>query len=188
MSGRRTASGFTIIELLVVIIVIGILASIVLIGYSRVSAQGRDARRTADLEAISDAITAYRLRLGDQVTSTSCPSSGDGTGNGWFNYVGTGYTKSILSCLTDQGYLSDKYVDPTGCATTTGAAAPGLTCTASGYAYRKSTCVEGSDTVTYLMARLETRGNVADLQGANAHCTSSSDASSYGMNYMIKVD
>ena len=188
MSGRRTASGFTIIELLVVIIVIGILASIVLIGYSRVSAQGRDARRTADLEAISDAITAYRLRLGDQVTSSSCPTSGDGTGNGWFNYVGACGSKTILSCLTDQGYLSSKYVDPTGCATTTGAAAPGLTCTASGYAYMKTTCVEGSDTVTYLIARMETKGNVADLQGAKAHSSSTTYASNYGMNYMIKVD
>ena len=176
------------IELLIVIIVIGILAGLVLVGYSRVTAQGRDSRRIADLEAISDAITAYRLRFGDPVTNATCTAPGDGTGNGWFNYVGTGYSKSILSCLTDQGYLNDKYADPTGCGTTTGGNAPGFSCRSTGYAYRKSTCTVGGATVTVLMARLELSGNTANLQGANALCTSASDATTFGMNYMIKVE
>ena len=188
MIARRTTRGFTIIELLIVIIVIGILAGLVLVGYSRVTAQGRDTRRIADLEAISDAITAYRLRFGNHVEAATCTGGYNGTGSGWFNYVGTSYTKDILTCLTEKGYLNSKYVDPTGCATTGGSSAPGFTCQTTGYAYMKSTCQVSGQTVTVLMARLELSGNVADLQGSNAVCSSSSYATSYGMNYMVKVD
>ena len=188
MSGRRTSRGFTVIELLVIIVVIGILAGLLIVGYSRVTAQGRDSRRMSDLAQIADAITAYRLRYGDPVTNANCAGAGNGSGNGWFNYVGSGYTTSILTCLTNKGYLSDKYVDPTGCATTGGAAAPGRTCTTSGYAYMKSTSTEGGATVTYLMARLELKGNVADLKVPNDHCSSDAYATSYNMNYMIKVE
>lgn len=191
MSGRRTSRGFTVVELLVVIVVIGILASILIVGYSRVSAQNRDARRTADLAAIADSITAYRLRYGDPLTRDNCPNGGGNSlNNGWFNYVnGTTYVKSILSCLTDKGYLSDKYTDPTGCGTTGGADAPGRSCAGTGYAYMKTTCTENGITVTYLMARLELKGeDYTDVRIPNDHCSSDSYSNSYKMNYMVKVE
>lgn len=187
MLRRRTRSGFTVVELLVVIVVIGILATIVLVSYNRAQAQARDTKRVADLEAISDAITAYRLKYNDPIQSGSCTGGSNGGGDGWFNYVGGTYTKSILSCLTDKGYLTAEHTDPSGCGTTT-QAAPGETCNKPGYTYMKDTCTVSGQTVTVVMARLELSGNVADLQGTNGVCSSDSWATSYGMNYMVKVE
>ena len=50
--GTRFAKAFTIIELLVVISIIGILATIVLASLSTSRAKGRDARRVADMKSI----------------------------------------------------------------------------------------------------------------------------------------
>lgn len=188
MLRMRSSRGFTIIELLVIIIVIGILASIVAVSYNRSLALSRDTKRVADLEAIADSITAYRLRFGNHVEGVTCTGGWQGTGNGWFNYVdGFSYTKSILSCLTDKGYLNANTTDPSGCGTQS-ANAPGKTCRQTGYTYMKSTCTISGQTVTVVMARLELSGNVADLQGANGICSSDSYATNYGMNYMVKVE
>lgn len=185
---QRLKAGFTIVELIVVIAVIGILAAIVMANYNGAQAKARDTKRISHLNSIAESLTSYRLKYNDQITSTTCTGGYNGGGSGWFNYIGTNYTKDILSCMTDKGYLDSSFVDPTGCGTTGGSSAPGYTCTRSGYAYMKSTCTVGTQTVTVLMARLETQGSVANLQGANAVCSSSSYATSYGMNYMIQVD
>lgn len=52
--------GFTIVELLVVIVVIGILASLVLIGYNGVQQQARTAKIHSDLDQLSKAIDLAR--------------------------------------------------------------------------------------------------------------------------------
>lgn len=187
-TAMKRRAGFTIVELIIAIVVIGILATIVIVNYNAVQAKGRDTQRMSQLASIADAITSYRLKYGDQLTSTTCAGGYNATGSGWFNYIGTSYTKDILSCLTDKGYLDKTFVDPFGCGTTGGSSAPGYTCKRTGYAYMKSTCTVGTQTVTVLMARLEASGNVADLQGSNAVCSSSSYSTSYGMNYMVRVE
>lgn len=58
------APGFTIVELLIVIIVIGILATLVLISYSNVQASARSTKVTNDLAALRDAIVVARVRSG----------------------------------------------------------------------------------------------------------------------------
>lgn len=52
-------SGFTIIELVVVIIVIGILVSIVAIGYENLQRDVRDTERAADVDTIKTALEVY---------------------------------------------------------------------------------------------------------------------------------
>ena len=67
----RKESGFTIIELLIVIVVIGILAGLVLNVFTGIQEDGRDAERKTDLEAIEGHLEAYAARNGiHQVIST----------------------------------------------------------------------------------------------------------------------
>lgn len=51
--------GFTLVEMVIVIIIIGILASIVLVGLGSFRARGRDARRIADLRQTQNALELY---------------------------------------------------------------------------------------------------------------------------------
>ena len=57
-------SGFTIVELLVVIVVIAILATITSVAYTGVQERGRDAKRISDLKHLQTAIEHYKLDNG----------------------------------------------------------------------------------------------------------------------------
>jgi prepilin-type N-terminal cleavage/methylation domain-containing protein len=177
-------SGFTLVELLVVLVVIGILASLVLVSFNNVQAKSRDTKRISDLQNIADAIASYRAKYGNDIsTGSGCGQSGNGSG--WFNDTPAGY-KSILTCLTEKAYLTSAFIDPFGCTTTTDSAA---TCKRQGYAYMKYTAGSGDTSVTCVYAKLEASGSTADLTSANP-CTSASSstvATSYGMNYYVLV-
>lgn len=65
MSDRRVQPGFTLVELLVVIGIIAILASLLLVGLSRWRIQAEIARVRMDFAAIAAALDAYRMDMGD---------------------------------------------------------------------------------------------------------------------------
>lgn len=198
--------GFTIVELLVVIVVIGILASISVFAYNGVQAKARDATRTEHLQKIADAIKLYRIKVGHDIqtvgtvkadcgryeTDGVTPMGGgsNNAGGGWFNYESTSttnYSVSVLHCLTFKGYLDDSFVDPTGCASTTGTPAPGRTCSTTGYSYMKYSCTIGGQTVTYLYARLEAGGDATKTRNSGG-CSAISAADTWGMNYYVVAD
>jgi len=56
--------GFTLIEILIVVGIIGILSSVVLIGLGPTQRLGRDARRLADLRNVQNALELYFNRCG----------------------------------------------------------------------------------------------------------------------------
>ncbi len=62
---RRMKRGFTIIELLVVISVIGILATITLVGFNRYQADSRDSQRLSKATIISEALEKYYDKNGE---------------------------------------------------------------------------------------------------------------------------
>ncbi len=59
MKKLHKKNGFTLIEMLIVIAIIGILASIVLIGLGPVQRKGRDSRRISDLKSVQTGLELY---------------------------------------------------------------------------------------------------------------------------------
>jgi len=56
---RHTSAGFTLIEMLVVIAIIGLLSSAVLVGLNDARSRARDARRISDIRQIQNGLENY---------------------------------------------------------------------------------------------------------------------------------
>lgn len=87
----RKQRGFTLIELIVVIVVIGILASIVFVSFTVVQQRNRDAQRDRDIMEVQRALEKYYAD------------------NGMYPSVGsdnTGYALTTLSAALTPTYLS----------------------------------------------------------------------------------
>jgi prepilin-type N-terminal cleavage/methylation domain-containing protein len=61
-SKLKASKGFTLIEVLIVVGIIGLLASVVLSGLGSVRSRGRDARRAADLRQVQQGLELYYTR------------------------------------------------------------------------------------------------------------------------------
>lgn len=78
MIGRwahQKQTGFTIVELLIVIVVIGILAAITIVAYNGVQSRARNTARESGLETIRKALELYYTDNGQYPTSQSCGST-----------------------------------------------------------------------------------------------------------------
>lgn len=70
--------GFTIVELLIVIVVVGILAAISIISYSGIQQRARDSQRLQDVKTISKALELYFAdhgRYPESGCGASCPAT-----------------------------------------------------------------------------------------------------------------
>lgn len=56
---QKQYNGFTIVELLIVIVVIGILAAITITAYNGIQQRGRDAERTSDVKQLKKALEMF---------------------------------------------------------------------------------------------------------------------------------
>ncbi len=76
LPNNKTPKGFTLIELLIVIAIIAILSIIGFAAFRNIGANRNDARRTADLKAIGDALEVNKTTSGYQVLANSQFASG----------------------------------------------------------------------------------------------------------------
>jgi prepilin-type N-terminal cleavage/methylation domain-containing protein len=94
-SHKNKINGFTLVELLVVITILGILATIGLVAFSSSQARGRDAQRKSDLKQIATALELFYSDYGKYPVSRggeikACPySSTDSTSTGVCVWGGT---------------------------------------------------------------------------------------------------
>lgn len=88
----KNKSGFTFIEILIAVSIIGFLASIGVVSYSSAQKKSRDGKRKADLEAIRSALEMYRADEGNY------PSTGN------LSDLETDYIQSIPDDPKDPTY------------------------------------------------------------------------------------
>lgn len=99
----RRAYGFTIVELLIVIVVVAILAALSYVGYANISARARDSIRQQDMATIKKALLAYDVEHGGVMRTSSIPRYNPDTalrGNwdasvdaGWLAFLHSSYGK-----------------------------------------------------------------------------------------------
>jgi prepilin-type N-terminal cleavage/methylation domain-containing protein len=91
MKTRRDQTGFTIVELLIVIVVIGILAAITIVAYNGIQTRARTAEKVSDLSAV---MTQLEMFYGDKGyyprIDRLSPSNIDTTRTTLFQNVGYG--------------------------------------------------------------------------------------------------
>lgn len=71
ISLKKNNRGFTIVELLIVIVVIGILAGLVIVTYNGIQKKARDTERKTDINALHGQLEAYQAQLGKYPTLTN---------------------------------------------------------------------------------------------------------------------
>jgi general secretion pathway protein G len=131
----KSKSGFTIVELLMVIVVIGILAAITVVAYTGIQQRGRDAQRKSDIASIVKALELYYADNGSYPSSggstsvnSSWSSSADTSWTSFKNYL-TNYAKNIPSdtfgtagnsAVGGNGYSYDYFMNSGYCGTASG--------------------------------------------------------------------
>lgn len=65
---KKGTSGFTIVELLIVVIIIAILASVTVVAFNGVQARARDAQRDTAVSAIRKGLELYKIDTGGYPT------------------------------------------------------------------------------------------------------------------------
>lgn len=61
---KKQSKGFTIVELLIVIVIIGILATLVIVTFTGIQQKARDSQRQTDVGALNSHVTAYYAETG----------------------------------------------------------------------------------------------------------------------------
>jgi type II secretion system protein G len=101
---KKTTSGFTIVELLIVIVVIGILAAITMVAYGGISQRSRDSGRLSDMKSIRTALDLYKTDKSRYPVATSANGSWEES-----HLDGPG---SFMEYLVSGGYINTVPVDP----------------------------------------------------------------------------
>lgn len=127
MGKTTTQRGFTIVELLIVIVVIGILAAITIVAYNGIQTRSQTAKINADLAMINKAIQAARLNSDDSAlryitgtagTAGTCMYKAAGTDLATLNKTTdtcwTQYLSSMQQISNASGVNVSNLVDPWG--------------------------------------------------------------------------
>jgi prepilin-type N-terminal cleavage/methylation domain-containing protein len=92
--------GFTIVELLIVIIVIAILATITIVAYNGVQQRSRESKRAADMKSLQKAIMTYDTANSGVPLATTFSGAGPGGWNNstmasWITFLQSSYNGAL---------------------------------------------------------------------------------------------
>lgn len=132
--------GFTLIELMVVISIIGLMASVVLAAMSSARTKARDTQRIRDLQEISKAIELYYDKYGYYPIRSALAAVVATSASGNANW------SSLENALRSEGFLPTLSRDPVNSGS--------IMSSATGYLYRYQ--VNAGGTAYDLITRLET--------------------------------
>lgn len=94
---KKTTSGFTIVELLIVIVVVAILAAITVVAYNGIQTRTRDSIRKNDIAAIVKAVELFKADNGEP------PPVGN---TGWCSQISNPIYPQVLNAL--KPYMNNK--------------------------------------------------------------------------------
>lgn len=113
-------NGFTIVELLIVIVVIGILAAITIVAFNGVQNRANDSRRFSDIQSIQEAIEAYKIANGNYPAVTGANQDSSWyetsyvTGSFLNPLVGSTVSKVPVDPINNSTYFYRYYLYSTG--------------------------------------------------------------------------
>lgn len=170
MKWAKKQTGFTIVELLIVVVVIAILAAITVVSYTNIQTQARDSQRKSDLVALAKAYSMYRSETSEFITS----GGGTGNGDGWLN-------STLQTTLRSGGHLGTNTVlqDPK-CGSINSVSCPG---------YLLGFCGTGPTQRVILYAKMEATPSIP-VPSELADCASNTRSwwTTYGSNYYATVN
>ena len=154
---KRNTRGFTIVELLIVIVVIGILAAITVVAYNGTQQRARDTRRQDDVGVITKALELYYIDNGKYPAG-----SGSTVINNFWSTTADGSWSALATAL--RPYLAQLPPDPVSTAS-------GDPLSPSGYNYAYfagSYCGAGTYQMYILVYRLEGQAQKDTFNGSCA--------------------
>ncbi len=178
---KERSSGFTLVEIIVVIMIISLLAGVILVKLGEARAKARDAKRKADLAVVADALKLHYL---DQKTFQVANTGNNNSSEGWLTYTGGTYTTSIAQGLVTLGYLSSVPYDPA----TSGPNAVGPTNGYSGYMYYAPTTTFSEGGCLFANLEYPTTEDTATMTNAPvAAATKTTITGTYLMDYALCI-
>ncbi|MDO8429923.1 MAG: type II secretion system protein [bacterium] len=109
----KNNKGFTLIEILVVVAIVGLLSSVVLVGLGGVRAKGRDAKRLAEIRQVQNALELYYSKCGFYPGGDDCAVASPASWSVLSTTLTTGTSLGITKIPNDPSYSSSDTDSPT---------------------------------------------------------------------------
>ena len=110
MTLKTQNQGFTIVELLIVIVVVAILTALVISAYNSIQRNARDSKRRSDINQLIQAMNL--MYINQNKLPIEINAGYNNTGTGWTNNQNASYPISIVNRLVSEGYLGNGVGDP----------------------------------------------------------------------------